>query len=92
MSFRSLRATVATATISALSVTALTVPVASADEDTAKISISNITDFHGRFQYKEDSRKPENSVPGAERLKCAIDKEAELFGDAHIFTLSLIHI
>lgn len=88
MSFRSLRATVATATISALSVTALTVPVASADETTAKISISNITDFHGRFQYKEDSRKPENSVPGAERLKCAIDKEAELFGDAHIFTSS----
>ena len=88
MSLRSLRATVATATISALSVTALTVPVASADETTAKISISNITDFHGRFQYKEDSRKPENSVPGAERLKCAIDKEAELFGDAHIFTSS----
>ena len=88
MSFRSLRATVATATISALSVTALTVPVASADETTARISISNITDFHGRFQHKEDSRKPENSVPGAERLKCAIDKEAELFGDAHIFTSS----
>lgn len=88
MSFRSLRATVATATISALSVTALTVPVASADEDTAKISISNITDFHGRFKYAEDVRNPANSVPGAERLKCAIDKEAEPYGGAHIFTSS----
>ncbi len=88
MSIRSLRATIAAATISTLSFTALTVPVASADETTAKISISNITDFHGRFKYKEDSRKPENSVPGAERLKCAIDKEAEPFGNAHIFTSS----
>ena len=88
MRIRSLRATVAAATISALSVTAVTVPVASADETTAKISISNITDFHGRFSYAEDSRKPENSVPGAERLKCAIDQEAESFGDAHIFTSS----
>lgn len=80
---KNLRATIATATISALSASALTVPVASADEQTAKISISNITDFHGRFEHDE-----KNSIPGAERLKCAIDQEAEPFGDAHIFTSS----
>lgn len=78
------------ATIAALSVSAgvLSPVVASADENTAKISISNITDFHGRFEYAENSRKPEQSIPGAERLKCAIDKEAEPFGDNHIFTSS----
>ncbi|MDK8626463.1 bifunctional metallophosphatase/5'-nucleotidase [Corynebacterium appendicis] len=78
------------ATIAALSVSAASVSpvVANADENTAKISISNITDFHGRFEYAEDSRNPEKSVPGAERLKCAIDKEAEPFGDNHIFTSS----
>ncbi len=78
------------ATIAALSVSAgvLSPVVASADENTAKISISNITDFHGRFEYAENSKKPEQSIPGAERLKCAIDKEAEPFGDNHIFTSS----
>lgn len=78
------------ATIAALSVSAgvLSPVVASADENTAKISISNITDFHGRFEYAGNSKKPEQSIPGAERLKCAIDKEAEPFGDNHIFTSS----
>ena len=78
------------ATIAALSVSAGTISpiVATADENAAKISISNITDFHGRFEYAEDSRNPEKSIPGAERLKCAIDKEAESFGDNHIFTSS----
>ncbi|SIS56357.1 5'-nucleotidase [Corynebacterium appendicis CIP 107643] len=78
------------ATIAALSVSAgvLSPVTATANENTAKISISNITDFHGRFEYKEDSKKPEKSIPGAERLKCAIDKEAEPFGDAHILTSS----
>nr|VDG62912.1 putative cell surface 5'-nucleotidase [Streptococcus thermophilus] len=85
---KNLRTAIAVVAISAVPASTLTVPVASADEQTAKISISNITDFHGRFEYDEDEKKPENSVPGAERLKCAIDKEAEPFGDAHIFTSS----
>lgn len=78
------------ATIAALSVSAgvLSPVTATADENTAKISISNITDFHGRFEYKEDSRNPEKTIPGAERLKCAIDKEAEPFSDNHILTSS----
>ncbi len=85
---RVLCATITALSVSAASVSPVIAPSASADETTAKISISNITDFHGRFAYKEDSRKPEASVPGAERLKCAIDKEGESFGDAHILTSS----
>ena len=84
------------ATIAALSVSAGTISpiVATADENTAKISISNITDFHGRFEANDQTKKDsseldtEKSIPGAERLKCAIDKEAEPFGDNHIFTSS----
>ncbi|WP_296149029.1 bifunctional UDP-sugar hydrolase/5'-nucleotidase [uncultured Corynebacterium sp.] len=84
------------ATIAALSVSAgvLSPVTATADEKTAKISISNITDFHGRFAPKDvnvrgtDTRDDKKSIPGAERLKCAIDTEAESFGDAHILTSS----
>lgn len=80
---RVLCATIAALSVSAASVSPVIAPSASADETTAKISISNIADFHGRFAYNE-----KNSIPGAERLKCAIDKEAEPFGDNHIFTSS----
>lgn len=83
-----LRATIAAVSAGALTISSIAVPLAGADEKTATISISNITDFHGRFEYVEDKRKPERSIPGAERLKCAIDKEAEAFGENHIFTSS----
>ncbi|MCT1450073.1 bifunctional UDP-sugar hydrolase/5'-nucleotidase [Corynebacterium sp. p3-SID1194] len=84
------------ATIAALSVSAgvLSPVTATADENIAKISISNITDFHGRFAPNDvnvrgtDTRDDEKSIPGAERLKCAIDTEAEGYGDAHILTSS----
>lgn len=85
---RVLCATIAALSVSAATISPVIAPTAGAEEKTAKISISNITDFHGRFEYAEDSKKPENSIPGAERLKCAIDKEAEPFGDNHIFTSS----
>ena len=85
---RVLCATIAALSVSAATISPVIAPTAGADETTAKISISNITDFHGRFEYAEDSKKPEKSIPGAERLKCAIDKEAEPFGENHIFTSS----
>jgi len=85
---RVLCATIAALSVSAASLSPVVAPAAGADEQTAKISISNITDFHGRFKYEENSKSPEKSIPGAERLKCAIDKEAEPYGDAHIFTSS----
>ena len=85
---RVLCATIAALSVSAATISPVIAPTAGADEKTAKISISNITDFHGRFEYDEDSKKPEKSIPGAERLKCAIDKEAEPFGENHIFTSS----
>lgn len=85
---RVLYATIAALSVSAATISPVIAPTAAADEQTAKISISNITDFHGRFEYDEDSKKPEKSIPGAERLKCAIDKEAEPFGKNHVFTSS----
>lgn len=88
MRTRALRATLAAAVVSAVSLSQLTVPVASADEAIKKISISNITDFHGRFEYVEDEKNPAKSIPGAERLKCAIDKAAGERKDSHILTSS----
>lgn len=88
MRIRALRATVAAVAVSAVSLSPLTAPIAVADEAVKKISISNITDFHGRFEYVEDKKDAAKSIPGAERLKCAIDQAAGDRKDAHIFTSS----
>lgn len=45
--------------------------------ETSEFTISNVTDFHG---YWEETKY----VPGAARLKCAVDKAAE--GKTHVFT------
>lgn len=56
-------------------------PLASAQQQTTEFAISNITDFHGRWQASEDGK-----TPGAVALKCAIDAYA---GDkAHAFVSS----
>lgn len=91
---RVLCATIAALSVSAATISPVVAPTAGADEKTAKISISNITDFHGRFSAKDETDKQtkeridSKSIPGAERLKCAIDKEAKPFGKNHIFTSS----
>lgn len=60
---RVLYATIAALSVSAATISPVIAPAAGADEKTAKISISNITDFHGRFEYVEDTKKPEKSIP-----------------------------
>ncbi|OEY13496.1 hypothetical protein A0K93_04960 [Corynebacterium sp. BCW_4722] len=59
--------------------TASVAPVAIADT-TARFTVSNITDFHGRWKH-------DDKAVGAELLKCNIDKAAE-GKNAHIFTSS----
>lgn len=60
--------------IAAVSVSALALaglPVASAQAAPVEFSISNFTDFHGRWERSEDG-----STPGAVALNCAIDEFA----------------
>ncbi len=72
--------TTATATAAAIAVSGTTVAVAQpANADTAQLTISNITDFHGYWNTTQ-------RVPGATHLKCAVDRAAE--GRNHIFTSS----
>ncbi|WP_342319467.1 bifunctional metallophosphatase/5'-nucleotidase [Corynebacterium mayonis] len=76
------RLTVVTTSISALAVAGL--PVATAQSAPGSFTISNITDFHGRWQYDE-----RNEVPGALNLRCAVDKAEEAAGaDNFVFTSS----
>ena len=65
-----------TATTAAALAAAPFTPAALAAE-TSEFTISNVTDFHG---YWEETKY----VPGAARLKCAVDKAAE--GKTHVFT------
>ena len=79
MRFRPSATAMAAVSVSALALSGL--PLASAQEQTTEFSISNITDFHGRWQASEDGK-----TPGAVALKCAIDAYA---GDkAHAFVSS----
>ncbi|WP_186365985.1 bifunctional metallophosphatase/5'-nucleotidase [Corynebacterium sanguinis] len=89
MRFRSVTISLATVSVSALALAGL--PLASAEPtepaapvaQTGHFTISNITDFHGRWNQDLESR---DKVPGAVALKCAIDRAA---GDrAHAFTSS----
>lgn len=78
-----MRSRVSTAVVVALSMVLAMAPGVTAQE-VLRFSISNITDFHGRWQGIEDQKNP---IPGAERLKCAVDQFAE-GKPAHIFTSS----
>ncbi|SDL63787.1 5'-nucleotidase [Corynebacterium mycetoides] len=78
MRFRPSLTAVAAASVSALAISGL--PLASAQTD-GEFTISNITDFHGR--WKQDAK---DGIPGAVALKCAVDEAAE--GRNHAFTSS----
>ncbi|MCT1694270.1 bifunctional metallophosphatase/5'-nucleotidase [Corynebacterium sanguinis] len=73
----------ATVSVSALALAGL--PLASA-QTVSEFTVSNITDFHGRWEQTLDAKDPNKSIPGAVALKCAVDKAAE--GRAHAFTSS----
>ncbi|AWB83763.1 bifunctional metallophosphatase/5'-nucleotidase [Corynebacterium liangguodongii] len=83
MRFSLPRAAVAAVSVSALALSGL--PVASA-QTAGEFTVSNFTDFHGRWEQVIDTKKPENTIPGAVALKCAVDKAAE--GRAHALTSS----
>lgn len=69
MRFRSHLTAVAVTSVSALALSGL--PIAYAQTG-VEFTISNFTDFHGRWAKNES-----NNVPGAVALKCAIDKAGE---------------
>lgn len=74
-------AAVATVSVSALALSGL--PVAHTQEAAAPtFTISNITDFHGRWEYVKEK------VPGALNLKCELDKAAEAAGGADNFAFT----
>ncbi|WP_165164380.1 bifunctional metallophosphatase/5'-nucleotidase [Corynebacterium qintianiae] len=73
MRFRPSLAAVTVASVSALALAGL--PLATA-QTTGEFTISNFTDFHGRWEQKLDEENPANSIPGAVALKCAADRAA----------------
>ncbi|KQB84558.1 hypothetical protein [Corynebacterium oculi] len=70
---------IAASSLSAPTALAQQPPQAQQDHQPVRLSVQNITDFHGHFSETKDD-------PGAARLSCALDKAAE--GGPRVLTAS----